>query len=297
MAKAQDILTLARFAVQCNREKTLQACGIIAANEPENSALKSELGRILAREKSLAPQALPVGTSHLLMTMEPGLNLEDLHLPSPVREQAKRFMAERSHGDLLRQHGLCPPAKILLSGPPGNGKTSLAGALAQAMGMPLLVIDFAAIVASHLGQTGANLAKALRGVPFPAVVFLDEMETLLSERANTGNDVGEQRRIVSTLLLEIDRLPDHLVFVGATNHAEMLDRAVVRRFDYLWELPQPDLRATMAWMQRFAAKHPSAPIDQMPAFQPGSSYSDLQREAEKWLRGWIMDNHAHAPQL
>ena len=110
------------------------------------------------------------------------------------------------------------------------------------------------------------------------------------------DDVGEISRVVSTMLVEIDRLPDSVILIGATNHEEMLDRAVLRRFDHRWELPPPDAAAVSAWLERFAARYPGLPIlDQMPRSDiRGRSFSDLEREVLMWCRKWVVSNAGQA---
>lgn len=288
MAKAEDIYALARYASEGNHDMATQAIRCIAANEPVNSTLKDRLNRLLQRRAtSFASGPVPKELSNLVLQVEPRLGLEGVHLPEQVLDDVKNFLLERKHAERLAEAGLGSAHKLMLSGPPGNGKTTLAGAIAMELGLPLLCADFSAIVSSHLGETGANIAKLFRFLQTPAVLFLDEMETLLSERAGFGNatDVGEVRRVVSTLLLEIDRLPEQIILVGATNHGEMLDRAVLRRFDFHWELPVPSEGMVHQWLRSFAASHPSLPVEQA-GIEPGASFSDIERRVLRWARAW-----------
>lgn len=288
MAKADDVYALARYVAEGNHDMAVQAIRCIAANEPSNSTLKDRLSRLLQRSSpSLASRLVPKELSTLVLQVEPRLGLEGVFLPDHVLGDVKDFLLERKHAERLAATGLGSAHKLMLSGPPGNGKTTLAGAIAMELGLPLLCADFSTIVSSHLGETGANIAKLFRVLQTPAVLFLDEMETLLSERAGFGNatDVGEVRRVVSTLLSEIDRLPKHIILVGATNHREMLDRAVVRRFDFHWELPVPSEGLVQQWLRNFAIRHPSLPLEQA-GIEPGASFSDIERRVLRWARAW-----------
>lgn len=304
MAKWQDVLNLSRSALQGNREQVINACRCIVANEPENSSLKEQLSRLLARSPGVLPlqDQVPKDLVGLVLQFEPSLTLADLELPSAVIDELAAFLEEQAHVDAIHAAGLSVPHKILIAGPPGNGKTTLAGAIALERRLPFYIVDFSALVSSHLGETGAKVAKLFRGITEkPAVLLVDEMETVLAERAGVGNatDVAEMRRIVSTVLMEIDRLPDHVVLVGATNHAEMLDRAVVRRFDLHWALPSPDQAMVQRWLARFAARYPDIPVlTEMP--QPtaagtsatGKSIAEYERETKKWCRRWIVGQSA-----
>lgn len=294
MAKQNDVINLAHAALSGDRERTVQACRMIMAGEPPRSTLKDRLERLLRNAPATRPiELLPRALQGLVLPLEPKLALADTTLPHQVQQELALFLEEQSHTETLHAHGLSVPHKILLSGPPGNGKTTLAGAIAKELNLPFFVLDFSEVVSSHLGESGAKIAKVFRGiVEKPAVLFLDEMETVLAERAGTGNssDVGEMKRIVSTLLLEIDRLPDHIILIGATNHEEMLDRAVVRRFDFHWTLPAPDDGMVKRWLHRFAEQYPHIPVlAEMPAIAEGTtSLSDLERQVLIWCRRWVV---------
>ena len=291
MAKADDVFFLAQAATSGDRERVLNAVRVIAANEPAASTLKERLNRLLQRSSASAatPDLLPRELASLLLPLPTGRALADVHLPEDVLESVRSFLRQRQHAEALMDAGLGCAHKLLLSGPPGNGKTTLAGAIARELDLPLFCVDFSALLSSYMGETGSKIAKVFRGLQTPAVLFLDEMETLLSERAGFGNssDVGEARRVVSTLLLEIDRLPPHIILVGATNHAEMLDRAVVRRFDFQWELPAPTEPQVKQWLESFARQHPQLPIAQAAlGLEPGASFSDIERQTLRWARQW-----------
>lgn len=299
MAKWQDVLNLARYALENNRDQVVNICRCIIANEADNSSLKDHLKRMLSRAPSMLAlqELLPKDLKGLVLAIEPGMALADTELPVAVQAQVGIFLEERAHAEAIHGAGLAVPHKVLLSGPPGNGKTTLAGAIAKELNLPLFVVDFSEVVSSYLGESGSKFAKIFRGaVEKPCVLFMDEMETVLSERAGHGNttEVGEMKRVVSTLLMEIDRLPDHVILVGATNHEEMLDRAVVRRFDFYWELPTPDDDMVQSWLRRFAKRYPDIPIHtKMPAIAAdGKSLSDIERDVKKWCRRWIVEQES-----
>lgn len=293
MARAHDILTLAKHSLDNNRDQVINSLRAISANEPPNSSLRTTLERMLQRTPTAPAAIVPPDIAKLVRQENPVLPLDAIFLSGMVSSQVNDFLQERQHSEALQDAGLPLTHKLLLSGPPGNGKTTLAGAIAHELGLPLLVLDFASIITSYMGQTGEQIAKVFRSIQTPAVLFLDEIETVLSERGGEAHDVGEARRIVSTLLLEIDRLPDSIILVGATNHEELLDRAVVRRFDYQWKLPNPDQRQYLAWLAKFAHRYPDIPIErEMPRnFMSGQdSFSDIERDSLRWCRRWIIEN-------
>jgi SpoVK/Ycf46/Vps4 family AAA+-type ATPase len=149
---------------------------------------------------------------------------------------------EQHRAELLHAHSLRARNRILLAGPPGNGKTTLAEALAFELMYPLIVVRYETLVGSYLGETSSRLKNLLDYVRTQrCVLFFDEFETLGKERGDT-HETGEIKRVVSSLLLQIDALPDYVVVVAASNHPELLDRAVWRRFQLRMELPTPSRR-------------------------------------------------------
>ncbi len=299
MAKGDDVVMLARHALEGNRDMVITTCRCIVENEPSNSSLKQRMQKLLLRVPvfKLLQGNVPENLKGLVIPTEPEMGLDEVELPASVLSELRSFFDEQRFSEELHSHGLNVPHKILLSGPPGNGKTTLAGVIAKELQLPFFVVDFSSVVSNLLGETGAKIAKLFRGVTErPCVLFLDEMETVLTERASSGNDVGEMKRIVSTLLLEIDRLPDHVILIGATNHEELLDRAVVRRFDFLWSLPRPTDDQVQEWLHRFARLYPDIPIlkEMPPIAADGRSFSDISREVKKWCRGWVVE-HASSP--
>lgn len=295
MATADNIVALASAALDNDRQRIVSMCRVIATSEREGSTLRSRMEKILNRvaRGGISPgELVPSDIRNFLLQVSPQYPLQDVVLPDNVTMELERFLEEHAHGEKIREAGFSVPNRLLLSGPPGNGKTTLAGAIADALALPFLVLDFSAVLSSYMGETGAKLAKVFRGLAnTPCVLFIDEMETVLSERSHSGgkSDVGEIGRVVSSLLLEIDRLPNQVVLIGATNHLEMLDRAVVRRFDHHWTLPGPNASVVQKWLARFAARFPSVPVAEFAIETEGLSLSDLERAMEARCRRWIVE--------
>lgn len=177
----------------------------------------------------------------LITEITPERSLDSLVLSLSIHNQLREFIEEQRRAELLHAHNLSPRHRMLLAGPPGNGKTTLAEALAFELMVPLFVVRYENLIGSFLGETSTRLKNMLDYAKTQrCVLFFDEFETLGKERGDT-HETGEIKRVVSSLLLQMDALPDYVVVVAASNHPELLDRAVWRRFQLRIELPMPTM--------------------------------------------------------
>jgi SpoVK/Ycf46/Vps4 family AAA+-type ATPase len=175
----------------------------------------------------------------VILEVVPRTRLSDLIVPLPVLKQIGDLVDEQNRADLLRAHGLHPRHRVLLSWPPGNGKTSVAESIAEALALPFFVVRYDMLIGSYLGETNTRLAALFDYArTVPCVLFFDEFDAIGKERGDE-HETGEIKRVVSFLLMQMDQLPSYVVTVAATNHAELLDRAVWRRFQLKLNLPMP----------------------------------------------------------
>jgi SpoVK/Ycf46/Vps4 family AAA+-type ATPase len=186
-----------------------------------------------------------------LVETSPTKTLNELILSEPVQRLCKELVEEQHRSELLQSYGLEPRSKILLVGPPGNGKTSFAEGLAESLMVPLFTVNYASVIGSYLGETAVRLRRLFDHIRSrQCVLFFDEFDTVAKERGDI-HETGEIKRVVSSLLLEMDSLPSHVVVVTATNHPELLDRAVWRRFQIRIALPKPTRKEVDVWLTRF----------------------------------------------
>ena len=190
----------------------------------------------------------------LVHEVVPNRRLHELELAPVPQRVVTELIEEQKRAELLRSYGIEPRNRLLLSGPPGNGKTSVAEAIAAELMLPFYVIRYEGVMSSFLGETAARLDNAFEFARTRrCVLFFDELDTIAKERADE-HETGEIKRVVSTLLLQIDRLPPHVILVGATNHGELLDRAAWRRFQIRTELGAPSRAQAARFLERLAER-------------------------------------------
>jgi len=235
---------------------------------------------------SLDPQI-----NNLFVEATPRRSLSDLVLPDLVLQACSELIDEHTRRDLLRSYNIEPRHRVLLAGPPGNGKTSLAGAIAEALMIPLITIRYEGVIGSFLGETASRLRRLFDHVRTrQCVLFFDEFDTLGKERGDP-HDTGEIKRVVSSLLLQVDDLPSHVIVMTATNHPELLDRAVWRRFQLRLQLPMPSPIQVEAWLDRlesglgFSLKSPTRSLAEKLG---GASFAELEEFGTDILRRWVL---------
>lgn len=255
MARSDLLLSIVRAGADGDRVSLKSSVEALVADE------RAKNHNILADRLERALSSIEVGTGpspaerrlpgqDTIIQSTPQLPLSDLVLPLPVRTQATKLVEEHLRADLLRSYGLQPRHRMLLSGPPGNGKTSLAEAIAFELSLPLFTVRYDSLVGSFLGETNTRLRKLFDYVKTTnCVLFFDEFDSIGKERGD-NHETGEIKRVVSFLLMQIDQLPSYVVTVAATNHAELLDRAVWRRFQLKLHLPQPTWRELSVLIDR-----------------------------------------------
>jgi SpoVK/Ycf46/Vps4 family AAA+-type ATPase len=195
----------------------------------------------------------------IILEVTPAVELEDLLLTLPAKNEAKQLIEEHLRADVLRANGYEPRHRVLLSGPPGNGKTSFAEAIAEGLSLPFFVVRYDALVGSYLGETNVRLRNLFDYVKTrPCVLFFDEFDSIGKERGDT-HETGEIKRVVSFLLMQIDQLPSYVLTIAATNHAELLDRAVWRRFQSKIDFPRPSNTDLSVYIQRIMESWPEMP--------------------------------------
>jgi SpoVK/Ycf46/Vps4 family AAA+-type ATPase len=161
-------------------------------------------------------------------------------LSDTVKKQIDDLINLISHHEEIERAGIEIKASLLLYGPPGCGKTSIAHYISEQTGLPLVVAKLDGIVSSLLGSTAKNLRKIFSyASSLPCILFLDEFDAIAKAR-DDNHELGELKRVINSLLQNIDSMPSTTVLIAATNHPQLLDKAVWRRFTVKSEVNLPD---------------------------------------------------------
>ncbi len=256
MARADLILSLVRASRQGDEAQVRKTVEALAADEraKKHTILADRLLAQLQAGNGRHPragQAARITDFRMVVEKNPTRQLDELVLAPFVEEAIREIVSEQSRADLLRSYNLEPRHRVLLVGPPGNGKTTLAEALADALNVPLMVVRYEAVIGSYLGETAQRIAQVFEHARSRhCVLFFDEFDSVGKERGDI-HETGEIKRVVSSLLLQIDTLPSYVVVVTASNHPELLDRAVWRRFQIRLELGPPTQVQIAEWLRKF----------------------------------------------
>jgi MoxR-like ATPase len=253
-----------------------------------SSDLRQQLGTLIVGQGDAilrgARPPMPVdGDGQLaLASVDDDLFDEPPVLDPPAEAVIAALIDQRRQAERLALTGLEAPKSLLLQGPPGVGKTLTARFLAHQLELPLMTVELAALMSSLLGQTGQNLRQLLdHARSFPCVLLLDEFDAV-AKRRDDQSDIGELKRLVNVLLLELERWPDTGLLIAATNHPQLLDPAVGRRFDVTLALDLPGQAERVTIMQRalqrFGLEVDADVVAASALALDGSSGADVERD-------------------
>ncbi len=294
---SENIVHLARLGLQ-GRPQDIQAYlrQSIRRFRQQDPKLANDLSELLALTPTLLSPLRDMGGAivpvdadsrlALAKTEYPVLLVSEPILNAQLALRLEQVIQEREHLSALERQGLGPTRSLLFVGPPGVGKTMSARWLAEQLGRPLITLDLATVMSSYLGKTGANIRSVLEyAKAVPSVLLLDEFDAIAKKRDDEG-DVGELKRLVTVLLQEVDDWPATSLLIAATNHGELLDAAVWRRFDDVLEFDPPSEEERAAVLRRLFAEDVSQVEPWLPllvSLWEGQSFSDLTRMVQ-WIR-------------
>jgi len=298
-----ELIRLAKLASKGDRDDSvLFIRSLVRRLRSDYPQLAAELGKLMkspARaavlRKSVAQ--VPVDTDSRLQLArvdDPVILPVDPIWSEQVRQCLEQVVAERQRLDDLASANLAPTRSLLFTGPPGVGKTLTAKWIAASLSLPLITLDLSAVMSSYLGRTGSNVRNVMdyaRGTP--CVLLVDEFDAIAKRRSDHG-EVGELKRLVTVLLQEIESWPQDGFLIAATNHSELLDPAVWRRFDVTIEFQLPDVTQLTAAVSLFldgeevSSSIRTAVVEAL----TGQSYSDVERSISKARREAVIGDES-----
>lgn len=262
-----------------------------------SAALRREGAPSFSPAEALLPVDADTRMSLLRVSDDRESGLEKPLLPDTLSSEIDGLVRERFELDKLLAHGIRPPRSAILVGPPGVGKTLSARWIAYRLNKPLWVLDLTTVMSSLLGKTGANLRMVFdHAKANEAVLLLDEIDAIAKRRSD-DSDVGELKRLVTAILQEVDNWPDSGLLLAATNHPELIDPALWRRFDAIFQFPNADFVTVERGIRRFLGRD----INEFEPFiglladaLKGSSLSDVERSVTTLRRRVLLKEASSA---
>lgn len=254
MANAEQIKALVKSHVDGDEERFLAIAMQMAAAAAKqgHSKFADDLKKLVDAAKSKPLETKPGKSSPVPVVQPRGelagllsvqyskLKLSDLVLGEQVWDRLRLVVREHAQQHKIKSYGLSPRRKLLLLGPPGSGKTMTVAALSGEMNLPLFTIVLDGLITKYMGETAAKLRIIFEAIQKTRAVYLfDEFDAVAGKR-QTQNDVGEIRRVLNSFLQFLEQDQSDSLIIGATNHPELLDRAVFRRFDDVIEYSYPN---------------------------------------------------------
>lgn len=199
-----------------------------------------------------------ISTFDLIIHDKNSIDLEEIVFSAENQAILEQVVKEHKHIEALQKYGLQVDNKILLYGHSGCGKTTTAKALAKALGRSIFILNLTNFVSSRIGDTGKNMKAVFdKAGRDKAVLFLDEFDQIGKMRGDDDKDVGEMRRLVNTLIQQIDYFPEGAILMAATNYPDLIDVALKRRFQLKLKFEMPEKEQLDAYYEQLLSVFPN----------------------------------------
>jgi len=302
MATADQLKALIKGHIDQDDERFRTLAMQVAATEARQGHTKVAVeirdlidqAKLRQREVSRpVPIATPRGElAGLLAVSYPKTRLSDMVMDDDIQGRLKRILREQRGREKLLSHGLQPRRKLLLTGPPGSGKTMTASALAGELNLPLYVIVLDGLITKFMGETAAKLRLVFNALAENQGIYLfDEFDAIGGE-SSVRNDVGEIHRVLNSFLQFMEQDESSSLLIGATNHPQSLDRALFRRFDDVIEYQHPSNLLVRKVLENRLAMFDTSSLDWKvsAAAADGMSYADITQACESAAKEAILND-------
>lgn len=257
--------------------------------------IRSMIDNAKGKAKHTGTQPIPISRprgemGNLLTVSYPTSRLGQMVMDKILSGQLQRIIREQRHASNILAHGLAPRRKLLLIGPPGTGKTMSASVLAGELGLPLLQVKLDGLITKYMGETAAKLRQIFEATgQTRGVYFFDEFDTIGSQRG-LANDVGEISRVLNSFLQMIEQDISHSLIVAATNHPEILDHALFRRFDDVLHFALPDENQIAILLKTRLSHRVSKKVSwkKLSGISKGLSYAEITRASDEVLKATLI---------
>jgi len=253
MEYSNEMMKIVEGALKSDRAKVLSYANLLVDKLRENKEdrIANSIVKIINNNLSSMSQKSINDMFKIPLDQESRLPMADVFYPNQLmdtqivlnrlaREQVGKFLDYYENTNKLVSAGIKVPNTILLYGPPGCGKSKLANYLCLKTKLPLVVARIDGLISSYLGSTAKNIRTIFEyAQAVPCILFLDEFDALAKIR-DDNNELGELKRVVNSLLQNIDQLQSGSIIIAATNHEQLLDSAVWRRFGFRILIEKPD---------------------------------------------------------
>jgi SpoVK/Ycf46/Vps4 family AAA+-type ATPase len=259
-------------------------------------ARKNRSFSFLDRNKTIPISQHKRELHELIDVFQPRIKLKDMILAPEIQDTLTKLVSEQRKWEILRRHNLMPKRKLLLTGPPGCGKTMTAQALAGELGIPVFIVRLDGLISKYMGESIAKLRLIFDAMPDHRGVYLfDEFDSIGSHR-DQGQDVGEIKRVLNSFLINIEKDQSNSIIIAATNMAASLDKALFRRFDDIINYPLPGKKEIQDTLKKnllgfsFKGKVSFADIANVAV---GLNYSDIVKACEETIKIKILGGESN----